>query len=704
MNFPRVILLSRAVVFLLSAHCAMGFAAEAAKPLSPPAESALTAEAIQAIREQGGASGDLSGEQKENLDKVCQQALDGLARVKDLRAAADTHRKEADRVQERVATLKKKLSDLQREPAPLPEGMSLAELEQEASKREVDLAKLKAALTKVEAEAGNRQSRRREIREALLQANGRLEEADKLIAALGQSAEPPVLVEAMRAELLVRRQLIVTEQPCLENELARYDAEEAADCLRLERDLLAQEVAQADAGLKQLQILLDRRRKEVAADAVQQARETRDQTSASLRAHAEENIALSEVAQGLNRPIEQTRRDLETTKSRLEEVRKQYSVTSKRVDEIGLTGSIGSLLRRQKAGLPDVRRREGNVRQRKSLIEQTQYAQMEYDDLRTESISIKSAVRRILADATAESGEDAEALEAEAQAIAERRRDNLDQILRNYKTYLDTLFDLDANEQQLIRETEVYRAYIDERVLWIRSHRPLFSALATEKASDWQPDLSEWQSLAGLLLSDAKSNAFWYFVFALAFLLLMQRKGRLVRELKELGEAASRGSCTEYAHTLRAGLLTLIITAPWPGLACFFGWRFLELAGDSPIASRLGQGLVAAASIYFLFELLRRVSRPNGLGEAHFEWNNSTLRFLRRHTRWAAYVGAVVTLLTFLTNEQDLKTFSGLAERLLFILGMAATTAFFLWKALHPRTGAWCDALAARRGGLAGPA
>ncbi len=73
---------------------------------------------------------------------------------------------------------------------------------------------------------------------------------------------------------------------------------------------------------------------------------------------------------------------------------------------------------------------------------------------------------------------DRKALEKAAREMLETKQQLVDQLSRNLTNYCDTLLDVVMNERKLIDLINAYAEYIDERVLWIRSSRPLAIARA----------------------------------------------------------------------------------------------------------------------------------------------------------------------------------------------------------------------------------
>ncbi len=685
----RVLLL----LFVLCGHQTVLGQTEAEKPGS---QSTVTAETIESLRKRVADSADLDAETKQKIEAACVQALDGLKRIAELSQRADQYKRDVENVQERVTTLKQRLRQLQADRKFSPPEMTLVELEQEVSRREGVLAELKGLQAKTEAEPSTRANRRHEIRTMLLSANQRIAEIQKQLDTAAPSDEPPLLTKARRAELQVRRMLIESEQPALQYELQKYDAEDAADYLRFERDVRTLEVNVASAELKLLQTLLAQKREADSAAALERARKVAESTLPALITRAEENVAIAETAHGLTQPIEETRQKLESTKVRLEEVQKQYLLTQQRVNDIGLTGSIGALLRRQRVKLPDLRRRKQNVQNRRSIIEDAQYKLFEYDDLRSESIdaSIKRSLGKVPFSDEAEKSR----MIAAAKLLVEQRREYLNSVIRNYNAYIDTLFELDATEQRLIRETQLYEDYIDERVLWIRSNRSLLSSLELDASDTWGLDQERWLEVWQQLVKDFWANPTIYFVGLCAFVFLLWRKFRFRRELDEISQIVKRGACSEFTPTIRAALITVMLAIAWPGIFFLFAWRLSISSNGSQFSRAVAQALLSVAIVYFPVQLLRRVCIQRGLAQSHFGWPSSTIAVLRRNLQWASLLGLIVVFVTSLLYFSESEHGFDSIERAWFIVGMLILSVF-LWRVLKPDTGVFRDYLKRHSGG-----
>ncbi|MDA1162478.1 MAG: mechanosensitive ion channel [Planctomycetota bacterium] len=669
--------------------------------LLQPAPSAeqITSELLETRRKEAAESGELSDEAKKKADEHYRVASELLRQIADKGAAAAQFKLDAVEVSQRVWTLKRRLTDLQSLKPILPPFATLPDLEQDRSKRDLQLSETKAALAKVEAEPTARANRRKDIRGLLFSATQRAVDLDKQIGTPAPADELPLLTQARQTELQVRRMFIDAELPALQNELSKYDAEDAADYVRLERDVRTQEVAFAEAELKLFDEKIAERQAEEKKAAFRRARDEAIAAQPLLQADADENKALAESAVKLTAPIDESRAKLEKTKARLDEVQKQFVATQQKVENIGLSGAVGALLRRQRSDLPNITRRQANVRDRQKVIEDVQYELFEADDQRARLANREPFVQAIIQKAPPGLPEaQLQLLEVAARDVLDRRAEYLDQLIRSDNTYLDTLFEIDQTEQLLIAEAERYYTYIDERVLWIRSNSPLFTEMQIDTSDKAMFEPTAWMTAGIQLLTDA-IETLWLYVFvvaAVSTMVLLRPKFR--RSLQAAGALSRKGNCTSFDPTWRAAWLTALMSVAWPGLAWFLGYRLSLVSSGADASVAIAQGLTAVAWSYLPMELLRQVCRVGGLADYHFDWPDSTIRIFRNMLPRLTLFGLPFVFLTTTLYSSSSEHGLDLPERGCFVAGTLVLT-FFLRRVLRPDTGILCEYLTTNPGG-----
>ena len=245
-----------------------------------------------------------------------------------------------------------------------------------------ELADLKQAQTQAENERLSRANRRKDVRSLLFSAPQRLEEIDQQLASPTPADEPPQITLARRTELQARRQAIEQEIPAHQNELAKYDAEDAVDLVRFQQDLQIQELAFAERQFRLLDDRVKQARAEAAGEAVRQAEEESIRAQPLLKEYAARNKELTQKAQALAQQIGQTDQALRDAEAQLATVQQEFKRAKDREKSVGLTKTVGAQLRKQEAALPDVRKYRRNLRDRQQTIEDVRYELFELEEER----------------------------------------------------------------------------------------------------------------------------------------------------------------------------------------------------------------------------------------------------------------------------------------------------------------------------------
>ena len=97
-------------------------------------------------------------------------------------------------------------------------------------------------------------------------------------------------------------------------------------------------------------------------------------------------------------------------------------------------------------------------------------------------------------------------MQSAAERVLERKREYLDALIRSQQTYFDELTELDTTELQLVNLTQDFINYIRERVLWIRTSKPLTADWSIRDSDLWliQPD--QWLSVAVRLWNELRES------------------------------------------------------------------------------------------------------------------------------------------------------------------------------------------------------
>src|SRR5690606_18364911 len=127
---------------------------------------------------------------------------------------------------------------------------------------------------------------------------------------------------------------------------------------------------------------------------------------------------------------------------------------------------FGILLRNRRASLPDTGAFSRQQARWQGEISEGNFKSLDYLTKRNQLANIEPAVQEIVAKAPASISEaDRSAIEAEVRQQLTLYKANLDKIRESYESFIRQLNLLDGNYTELIRTTEAFESYIDERIL-----------------------------------------------------------------------------------------------------------------------------------------------------------------------------------------------------------------------------------------------
>jgi potassium efflux system protein len=666
-------------------------------PVAAPASKSdgITADVIAARQKDATQSKDLDDATRSKVLEFYRQAAEALTAADGFAKQAAESRSSIQKASQSAADAKSEQKRL-RESGELveaagrakhPDERTVGALEHELVAARTSLEPLTKRQVALEKEPNRRANRRKEIRELLMAAQTSGRDLRKQLGAEPPKDEPSALSLSRRISLQARLHCIDEEVPALQAELAKYEAEDAVELVRLNRDLLAQQIALGQQNLKKLTELLDRARRREAERAVAETHRVQVDVDPLLRSLAAENARLAEELQSVTKPIESAERDLKQVGDLWDKLREQFSKTREKAAGVGLTETIGQLLRKQRAKLPDPPDFQRGVDVSSHEIDETQFRLYELDEIRSSVANPDPLIQQIMVRAPSGLSEtDRKALEKSARDIIESKQQLLDQLTRNLNSYYDTLLELVITQRRLIELINAYADFIDERVLWIRSSRPLAIAdLYSGKPIHWIVWPKNWKQVVDALAADAQSNPLGPIGLLLLIPIFLYTRRRFHSEIGKLGQEAHRSNYTRFLPTSRAFLLTLFTSTLAASIVWYVAWRLATAAYDIDFPSAVSDGLFAATLLFLPLDLVRRSCRSDGLAAAHFGWSQDAVRMLANDARWLMVVGLPLTFVTEMLHSSDPDRLRNALERMLLAVGLVAI-AVFHFRVLRPHS------------------
>jgi potassium efflux system protein len=696
--------ISIGLIALVASLTAMPGAGQIPAPAGPKADEAagerpLTAEIVETRRQQAEASAELDEATKKRIVGLYAQATEALKSAAEAAERAKIFQRDAESVPARLREVQAQIAARRGLTPAVPDTTEPSDLEGELVQADRVLADLKQAQARAENDRLSRANRRKDVRNLLFSAPQRLQEVDKQLASPTPADEPPHVTLARRTELQARRQAIEREIPAHQSELAKYDAEDAVDLLRFEQDLQGQELAFAERRFKLLDDRVKQTRQDAASEAVRRAEEESIRAQPLLKDHAARNMELTHRTQSLAQLIGQTDLALRDAESQLATVQQEFKRAQDREASVGLTKTVGAQLRKQETTLPDVRKLRRDLRRRQQTIEDIRYELFELEEERNALAKREEIVAGILRSAPPGlTWADQQDLQTAAERVLGRKRAYLDALIRSQQTYFDKLTELDTTELQLANLTQEFISYIRERVLWIRTGKPLSADLSISDSDLWLIQPGQWLSLGSQLWSEVRAAPNLFAAAVLIFSGLLAVRRRMRRKIQDLGQLAERRNCTHFRLTLQAAALTLLISLLWPAATAFLSWRLAPTPDGTDLSSAVAAALWLVAGAFLPVELLRQICRRQGLAESHFGWPISAVRTLRVNLRQLMSLGLPLVFVTSVLHASNPDQGYDVVKRIGFIL-TCILAAFFLSRVVHPATGMFQEYVAFHQNG-----
>lgn len=519
----------------------------------------------------------------------------------------------------------------------IPKDASAAEIAQRGADTDAALAAVQAERASLETDSAHRSERRRQIPELQNAARQRLAEAQAELNAVLAASDVPELLDGRQTLAAARIESAQQELSAYDLELQSYDLRGRILGLRLDGATRRAEHLKREAAL--LRDALAARRQDEALEAANRARESMLEASnappairelAGKLAETNTKLTLERTGpDGLLRKVEKAGARLTEVKELLTTLTSDFTAVKAKLDAAGIGAGTGALLRTYQRNLEDTRQLARNIRARQQEIAAAQVEEIQCEEDRRKLADVESLIQENL------SGLPSEITDAQKTGFAKvlralytTQREVLDDKIEDYEYYFATLIDLDAQEQQLIAQTQEFQRYITERVLWLRSGDliGLDELGPAREAWLWLVDAENLYTFASSLKSDFSTSPLPVISYAFTILVLIALRWQFRRRIAAAAKIAEKRGCMEFRPTAAAAVYTLLVSLGVPLLLALVGWRCSVSLASTDYTRGLGGALGACAFYLWSMEFAREVLRANGLGIAHFGWSGSSCR------------------------------------------------------------------------------
>jgi potassium efflux system protein len=639
------------------------------KAQSERAPAELSAEAIQKRLKQVESATNLDESVRKSLIEKYNTALAHLKTAEEHKQAAAEFREKTDAAPQELERLQEALKGPPPDvlPAIEPE-MGLAEMQEALSKSEQIYETLQKERTEYENEPARRADRRTAIPPLLESIRNELEEIEKqsgVTAPGGATLDPAAVAE--RVLLIARRHALEHELQVYEEELRHYEL--TVDLIEARRDHSVMVSEHAEQHLKAWRAAVNERRQKDAVEQAQAAQAAARHAHPAIRRLAEENAALSLQREDLAGRIEIASRELEAIQDQLKMLAALYDRLHDRVERVGLTESIGVVLRKQRESIPDASEHQRFIDERKAEISRLSLQVLDLEDQSEALADIDERARHIHSEARHSRHKKKQLSLAEIRKTLESSRDIVHSLIADTNNYIELLTELDTKETELVGEARKFSEFTREYILWIRSTEVpgAGDVKQLQNACVWLLAPRQWSTVIQEVVTDVRSHAAAW-LGALATFVVLALSPRLWRRLlRKAGRDAAQRHATSVFPTALALLTTVVLSAAWPAALWLVGWRIGRLTPRSDFLMALHHGLQGAAFLLGTLNFTRHLCRSHGLGEAHFEWPKPVLELVRKNLWWMTVAGLPLAAIVLVTEAQGDEAIKNSLGRMAFI-------------------------------------
>jgi len=559
--------------------------------------------------------------------------------------------------------------------------LTLTELQPVLEAAATERAELENKLNGYEQRDRSLQSRPAEIVQDKNRVSARIAELELEMSGVGADDG----TEQSRA----RQQLLEAEIAARQAELNALNQEQLSHGIRLEinsarRRLAEAKLARANRRFAALeQLLLDKRQEELRRiqDEAQQAQHDTADAHPLIRALAADNAAfgtaLSQVLDDQGRTVRERTGYIEQ-RQRLDD---GYARARQRAAIAGASSSLGRILVEQRRQIPQLRTLRRLSRLNESQVSQIGMARIEIEEQLREATDRDDALRHMNARLEPPGPPLTPADAERAAAMFADRVKLLRTLDENYASYLRMLDGTDFELQQTMNTVAAYRAFLDERLLWLPNAPPLSLAFLSDvvTGAQWFLSPSNWTQTVHDVVSGASRAWPRLLLMVIVIAALVRARPRLRPYLVRLADAVAKPREDRFRNTLTALAVTTLVALP-ESLAL---WLIADLltagyaGGEFSIA--LGQLSAKAAELLFAVNWVRVFLGRNGVALRHFQWDRDGVERTRRQwLQWGQlFVPSYAIATTFEWSSNPAFQYS--LRRLFFLAAMLAAAVFSHW-------------------------
>ena len=562
------------------------------------------------------------------------------------------------------------------DPSELPE---ISQLQDLLRARKSELLLLEEDLKSQTELPSQRQGRLLAIPKLEVTAEARLQEIIEQLSLDAPAGESVISTRARLVELAAEKQKVDAELSMLRYEREAYEATVGMPAIAAE--LANKQIARKSDEISILENLIVRQKQDDSDQLIRKISSDNESLPELLKPMGQKNLTLATSLAQQTRDLVQysalkNEADVESRK-----IEQENATTKSRVSTVGLSNTLGKMLRRDKADVV-ARRRRFQTLDFSQKMEEAQLNKFLHQDELTELADVEAAIDREV-EKLVDDPAQRQILRGPIADLVQQRKSILQRAIDIESEVYQNLFGLKVAQTEFLQKSQAYTDYIDQHILWL----PSAALIGTEdgpglkSATAWLSSLENWKAAGASIFASASQQLPVLAIMLAGVLGMLFFQPRIRADLKAAGALACKRGCRVFSPTLSATFQTVLIAATLPAIALVIGWLLRESPSINAFARVMGRALTHTAMAAVPFMLLKAVSREGGLAECHFEWSDSFRRTLRWNLRWILPLGIPLLFLAIAMEMADDESFNSLGRiAVLTILVMSAVFCYQLFR------------------------
>jgi potassium efflux system protein len=444
---------------------------------------------------------------------------------------------------------------------------------------------------------------------------------DQIPISSGGSAEIDRLIRQWVQE--VRQRLFEARRLALEKELFSLNVQ--LEWLRVQ---ISHKTQQGEFDSQELKLKEDRLAQLRTEDAqnyrqqIMQDEKDLDSLQPLVSELARKNIALSDLLVETTEKIAKVSASTSSVNETMAGMTGDFERTRQKIEVAGLSQALGQVLLEERRRLSTMASTGSSTLVSQKKIAEVGLRQIQHEEERQ---SLRVSRKAMEASLTGINPEEAETIRKKLTELVEQRRVLLDRMIAADQSYLQALSDLDFAQGQLRKRTEVYRDFITERLLWIRSSQAIdFKMIMGIPAQILSfADVTLVQRLGNDMERVVRSHWLTSLLYCVALFVFLRRRRDLRNALQGCALPLKRLTTDSFLYSLKALVISVLLALPLASLLILLGSALMRTDGLGKIATALGPVIWEIGRFVFFLQLVRQLSREDGIFRAHFKWKNS---------------------------------------------------------------------------------